>query len=210
MASPDLPTLVLGPPTTATLFQTLFLPFVKEGLRHLLTGFDHLLFLLALLVATPRVKTMLGLVTTFTLAHSLTLAISALGVFSLSPRVAEPLIALTLCLVAAVHLFRPPLDPQASTSSKNFWWDGPMVFAFGLIHGFGFAAALRETMPPGSRLIPLLAFNLGIEAGQIWLVVAIFPLLFFLRRRPWYRWVGVFSSLLVGMAGLVWFVLRII
>lgn len=211
MATADLPTLALGPPTLSGLFQTLFLPFLKEGVVHILTGYDHLLFLLGLLVVCPRTKTMLGLVTTFTLAHSLTLAFSATGVWVLSPRVAEPLIALTLCLVAAANITGsvwskpPPPSPRRSRNLSRW----PIVFIFGLIHGFGFAAVLRETMPPDSRLIPLLAFNLGVEVGQISVVAATFPLLLVLRQRPGYRWVVFVSSLFVGFAGLIWLALRI-
>ena len=166
--------------------------FIFEGVRHILTGYDHLLFLLCLLLPAvlrrhagqwqavagwreamlPVAKT----VTLFTLAHSVTLALAALGWVRLSPSFVEPAIAATIML-AAVDNLRPVL----------LRWRGWVTFVFGLIHGFGFAGVLGELqLPPAQFGWALFQFNLGLELGQLCLVLAVVPLLFMLRRHTGY------------------------
>ena len=166
--------------------------FTFEGVRHILTGYDHLLFLLCLLLPSvlrrhagqwqavagwreallPVAKT----VTLFTLAHSVTLALAALGWVKLSPSFVEPAIAATIML-AAVDNLRPVL----------LRWRGWVTFVFGLIHGFGFAGVLGELqLPPAQFGWALFQFNLGLELGQLCLVLAVVPLLFMLRRHTGY------------------------
>ena len=163
--------------------------FIFEGVRHILTGYDHLLFLLCLLLPAvlrrhagqwqavagwreamlPVAKT----VTLFTLAHSVTLALAALGWVRLSPSIVEPAIAATIML-AAVDNLRPVL----------LRWRGWVTLVFGLIHGFGFAGVLGELqLPPAQFGWVLFQFNLGLELGQLCLVLAVVPLLFMLRRH---------------------------
>ena len=192
--------------------------FIGEGVHHILTGYDHLLFLLCLLLPSvltrqpgppsrwqavagwrqailPVAKT----VTLFTLAHSVTLALAALGWVKLSPSFVEPAIAATIMLAAFDNL-RPWL----------LRWRGWVTFGFGMIHGFGFAGVLGELQLPAAQFgWALFQFNLGLEIGQLLLVLAVVPLLFVLRRRSAYvpLVLRAGSSLALLMAG-VWLVER--
>ena len=166
--------------------------FLREGIHHILSGYDHLLFLLCLLLPAvllrqddrwlpvkgwrqallPVAKT----VTLFTLAHSVTLALAALGWVRLSPRLTEPAIAATIMLAAFDNL-RPLL----------LRYRGAVTFCFGLVHGFGFASVLAELQLPTAAFgWALFQFNLGLELGQLTLVFGVVPLLYLLRNKPWY------------------------
>lgn len=169
------------------------------GIHHIWTGWDHLAFLLALLAIGGRFRYLLGIVTSFTVAHSLSLGLAAFHVVELDSRLVEAGIAATIVFVAV----------------ENFWiregrWRWLLTFAFGLIHGFGFASFLGDLELPSSALASaLVAFNLGVEAGQIAVVAAVFPLLLWLSRKPWHRrWVVYPVSALIASAGLWWLVER--
>lgn len=176
------------------------LPLFRMGIEHILTGYDHLLFLAGLVFVSVRVKPLLGAITAFTVAHSVTLALAVLGVWSPSPRIVEPGIALSIAYVGVENLFL--------TDARGRW---RITFPFGLLHGFGFAAALREVSMPRSELpMALLSFNLGVEAGQLGVIAILFPVLLFARSR------GVLTdrvvkvlSVGIAMAGAVWFVSRV-
>jgi hydrogenase/urease accessory protein HupE len=177
--------------------------FVRLGVEHILTGFDHLCFLFALLLAAPRVRDVLAVVTTFTLAHSLTLAAAATGLVSLSPKIVEPLIAVSIVYIGIENLFlrRPPRHRVA------------LVFGFGLVHGLGFASALAERLPGVTGvavLLPLLGFNAGVELGQLAVAACLIPLIWFARTRATLesRLQPAFS-LVIATAGLVWLCQRI-
>lgn len=151
--------------------------FFKLGVEHILIGFDHLLFLAALLIGIQKPMRMLGVITCFTLAHSATLALAAMNLVTISPRIVEPLIAASIIVVCVANLVRQ----QAETD--RLWLAG----VFGLIHGFGFAAALRETglgHAGASIALPLFSFNLGVEAGQLAVAAVFLPLLILVRRWP--------------------------
>ncbi|MBC8095952.1 MAG: HupE/UreJ family protein [Akkermansiaceae bacterium] len=150
--------------------------FLKLGVEHILTGFDHLLFLAALLIGVRKLRAMLVIITCFTIAHSLTLALAALGLATISPRVIEPLIAVSIIVVAVENLVRK------EAVADRYWMAG----GFGLIHGFGFATVLRETgLGTGAAMaMPLFSFNLGVEIGQVLVAAVALPLLFKLRERP--------------------------
>jgi hypothetical protein len=149
--------------------------FFVLGVRHILGGWDHLLFLLALLLRGGTVFALLKIVTAFTLAHSVTLALAVLDVVSVPERLVESVIALSIAVVAAENLL-----PRRALSAR---W--PVSFAFGLVHGFGFATALRElAVPRGGLAGSLLGFNLGVEAGQALVVAVVMPLLLLLGRAP--------------------------
>jgi len=152
-----------------------FREFLLLGIEHILTGFDHLLFLGALLIGCRWLAPMLGVITCFTLAHSITLVLAAMNVVVISSRVVEPLIAASIICVALENFRR-------SQSVQARCW---MAFGFGLIHGFGFASALRET-GLGSRgmalVKPLFSFNLGVELGQLAVAFLFLPVLFWLDR----------------------------
>ena len=180
-----------------------FREFLLLGIEHILTGYDHLLFLTALLIGCQRLAPMLGVITCFTLAHSITLALAAMNMVVISSRVVEPLIAASI-ICGALENFRRGQSVQA-----RCW----MAFGFGLIHGFGFASVLRETdmCSTGITLVkPLFSFNLGVETGQIAVAVGLLPLLFWLRRHPQFQRHGapIISTAIILLSG-YWLVERI-
>jgi len=175
--------------------------FLRMGVEHILTGYDHLLFLFALVLVGGRVRSILAMVTAFTLAHSISLAVSVLGVWVPSPRLVEPLIALSIAYVGVENL----------VAGKN---DGRwrVTFPFGLVHGFGFASALREIELPATKIpVALVSFNAGVELGQLAVLAAVLPIVLWLRTKPAFAGRGVaLLSRGVVLAGLVWFAQRVI
>jgi hypothetical protein len=188
-----------------------FLEFAREGLRHIWGGIDHLLFLFALLLPAPLVRAegawsrreglgasgreVLKVVTAFTVAHSLTLALATVGGVAPPARLVEVAIALSV-LAAAWNNLRPFLPGRA--------W--VMAFAFGLVHGLGFAGALRNlALPLRARGLALLAFNVGVEAGQLAIVVPLLPLLYAASRRRGYARLGMgVGSLAIAWVAALW------
>lgn len=153
-----------------------FADFFALGIEHIVTGYDHLLFLLALLAVTQRFGAALKIITSFTLAHSITLACAGLGIVALPSNVVEPLIAATIVYVGMENIV---LGGQP----KGRHW---LTFGFGLIHGFGFAGVLQEmgiSSANGGVLLPLLSFNLGIECGQIAITALVLPCIWWLNRQ---------------------------
>lgn len=145
--------------------------YFGAGVEHLLTGWDHLLFVLGLLLLVKRPRALLGTITAFTAAHSLSLALAVTGVVQVPPAPAEAAIALSLLFLAG-ELSRVPERP---TLARRHPW--VMAFTFGLIHGLGFAGGLSALGLPAGRIpLALLMFNLGIEAGQIAFVIAVLAL----------------------------------
>lgn len=197
--------------------------FFVLGAEHLLFGIDHVLFLLALIAGSRRLREIVIAATAFTVAHSITFILAALQVFTLPVAIIEPIIALSISIVAAWPLFRLwRKDAAASTETpqrggplgldRAGWIRLGIVFVFGLIHGMGFASALGIDEPwSWSLLWSLLIFNVGIEAVQIAIILVVFPLLMLLRRlAPRVAlWVSGLLSAGVALFGLVWFVQRI-
>jgi hydrogenase/urease accessory protein HupE len=173
----------------------------KLGVEHILTGLDHLVFLLGLILVGGRLRSLVGVVTAFTLAHSITLALASLSIVAPSPRVVEPAIALSIAYVGVENLF-------VDDASKRW----RITFPFGLIHGFGFAGALREIALPRAELpIALVSFNLGVEAGQLAVLVLALPLTLLLRGAPWFGTRGVkLLSVAIAVGGGVLFVTRVV
>lgn len=148
------------------------------GIEHILSGIDHLLFVLSLLLLVGFRKRLLATVTSFTLAHSLTLAASALGVLTLRPPPVEAVIALSIVLVSAEAL------RHRDTLTRR--WPAIVAFVFGLVHGLGFAGALKDIGLPEQHVnIALLSFNLGVEAGQLLVIGAAWIVFLAIRGRPW-------------------------
>jgi len=189
--------------------------YLIEGIWHIWIGFDHILFLLALLLPAVLVhearrwhgvarfgdalREVLWVVTAFTVAHSITLSLAALGLVELPSRLVESAIAASVVLAAANNLW-PILEGRR-------WM---AAFAFGLIHGFGFASVLAELgLPRETLVLSLLGFNLGVEAGQLAIVGAFLPVAYVLRNTPFYRR-GVFvgGSLITLLIALIWFIER--
>jgi hydrogenase/urease accessory protein HupE len=173
---------------------------IKLGIEHILTGADHLVFLLGLILVGGRLRSLVGVVTAFTLAHSITLALASLSVFTPSPRLVEPAIALSIAYVGVENFF-------VKDASKRW----RITFPFGLIHGFGFAGALRAiALPRGQIPIALLSFNLGVEAGQFAVLAVALPLILAARRSPWFADRGVkVMSAMIAIGGAVLCIVRL-
>lgn len=171
--------------------------WVLLGVEHILVGWDHLAFLAALLLAASRLRAVLGIVTAFTLAHSVTLGAAALGWVSLGPRASlavEVIIALSIAVVAAENLLREVPRQRAA-----------MAFGFGLVHGFGFASVLQAYGLGDRAARALLGFNLGVELGQAAVVALAFPLLAALRPRArTHLWIYRAGSAALVLAGIAW------
>lgn len=179
-----------------------FRAFFVLGIEHILTGYDHLLFLAGLLVACRQFRSMVAIITCFTLAHSITLALASLGVLSLPGHIVEPLIAASIVFIGIENLVR-------QGEPKGRW---ALTFIFGLIHGFGFAGVLQEIglgAAGTSIALPLFSFNLGVELGQLAVMALVLPLLLWWRQRPSYERVAQpAASWLVAGAGAYWFLQR--
>ncbi len=179
-----------------------FSGFLLLGVEHIGTGYDHLLFLFGLLLVTRTLKSALAVITSFTIAHSLTLAASTLNLVTLRPAITEPLIALSIVFVGVENLIR-------HGEPKHRWL---LTFVFGLIHGFGFASVLRDLGVTGQSgvALPVFSFNLGVELGQLAIAALLLPILWKLRANETFhrRMVPGCSVLIVGAGGF-WFWQRV-
>jgi len=173
--------------------------FVKLGIEHIFLGYDHIMFLVALIVIGSRLGNLVKIVTAFTVAHSITLILAALEILQLPPQIIESGIALSIAYVAAENFF---------IAQSNHRW--VLTFCFGLVHGFGFANVLGDLGLPASGLVPsLLAFNAGVEIGQLCIVAVLFPLTLWMAKQKFQRqMVFAFSSVIL-LFGLGWFVERV-
>ena len=173
--------------------------FFKLGIHHIATGWDHLMFLLGLVLLSGNIKRLIKTVSAFTVSHSVTLALAAKGLVQPPGPWVEALIAATIAYVGVIALLRRP-------NNHGVW----LAFGFGFIHGFGFAGALAESLGSGNnlRLTGLISFNMGIEAFQVSLVCAAMPLLSLAARRPWYGGLYLTLASAVFFAGTIWFLLR--
>lgn len=192
-----------------------FVEYLRSGVWHILSGIDHLLFLISLLLpsvllrhhgrwepvpsARPAFLSILKVVTAFTVAHSITLGLAAFGIIRLPTRLTESVIAASIIVAALNNLF--PVVTQRR---------GRIAFFFGLLHGFGFASVLADMgLPEGARLLSLLAFNLGIECGQLAVVVLTMPVAYAMRRATAYqRLVLPVGSAAVAVLASVWLIQR--
>lgn len=205
--------------------------FVALGMEHILFGLDHVLFLVLLLLGARGWRGVIRLATSFTVAHSVTLALAALGWVRVPGEIVEPLIALSIVYVAVENIWvrgrevatRSPAHTAAlvpSTSPVALDNRPPVgetgirtlvVFAFGLLHGLGFAGSISFTGDFGSGLLTaLISFNLGIELGQSVIVLVIFPVLLLARRHAWSTRAQLAAAAVVGVVGLIWFVERLL
>jgi hypothetical protein len=172
--------------------------FTRLGIRHIFLGYDHIVFLFALIVVGGRLGQLAGIVTAFTAGHSVTLILAALQIVTLPPRLVEGGIALTIAYVAFDNFF--------AAGAAHRWL---LTFCFGLVHGFGFANVLREMHLPATGLVAtLLSFNAGVEIGQVAIAAVLFPLTLWLAKQRFRRPVVLGASAVVFLAGVGWFFQR--
>ena len=177
--------------------------FLKLGNHHILSGYDHLLFLGGLFLAACTVRELVAVLTAFTIAHSISLALVVLGGVHMPSSIVEPLIAASIAWVGVENLVRE--------GRRGRWL---VVFGFGLIHGFGFAGALMD-LGFGSTMadiaLALLSFNIGVESGQLFVAAALLPVLWTIRSRPvWNARLVPVCSVLIAVAGSCWLIARLL
>lgn len=194
-----------------------FITFIGQGIWHILIGFDHILFVISLMLPVvlvtknqqwqavetlkPALSSLLRIVTVFTLAHSITLTLATLDLIRLPSRWVESAIALSV-IVMAIHTIKPIF-----THAR-----GSIVFLFGLIHGFGFASVLSDlNLDQGALLLSLFGFNIGVEIGQFLILLLLFPIAYGLRKTRFYRqFVLMGGSVLIALVATVWLVQRVL
>jgi len=184
-------------------WETVMYRYLKMGFHHIVPdGIDHILFVSGLFLFSRKIKSLLVQVTAFTIAHSLTLALSLYGVFRLPPSVVEPMIALSIAFVAIENIF----------SSELKWWRPLVVFGFGLVHGLGFASALLDLgLQRKDFLRALVGFNCGVECGQLFVVLILLILFGMWRNAANYRkYVVIPGSALIAVIAVFWVVQRLI
>jgi len=170
--------------------------YLKLGVEHIWTGYDHLLFVAALVLLKQPLMNYIKILTAFTLGHSITLAIAALDILRLPASIIEPLIALSIVYVAIENIW-----------IKKLKWRWLLALGFGLIHGFGFAQVLQGTLGD-YYILSLFSFNLGVEIGQLIVAAVLLPLLILVSRRKWYRQAAYSVSGVIAVIGLYWLIER--
>jgi len=178
--------------------------YLVLGFTHILpNGLDHMLFVLGIYLLSRRARSVLTQVSAFTVAHSITLGLSLYGLVTVSPRIVEPMIALSIAYVAIENIFLSELKPRRIA----------LVFAFGLLHGMGFAGALRDVGLPRSEFVTaLVTFNVGVEAGQLAVIGTAFALVgWYCSNRTWYRnRIVVPLSILIACTAVYWTIERLL
>ena len=184
--------------------QEVFGYYFPLGIEHIVPyGIDHILFVVALCLLNNKLKTILWQATAFTVAHSITLALSMKSIIELPSGIVEPIISLSIVFVAIENLLLSELKP----------WRILLVFIFGLIHGLGFASALNEIgLPPGKFFTSILSFNLGVEAGQVIVILAVFLMLIFpFGKASFYKKRIVYPlSFIIALIGAYWTIERML
>lgn len=180
-----------------------FASYIPVGFSHILPkGTDHILFVLGLFFLSARLRPLLWQISAFTLAHTVTLALGAAGLVRIDPNIVEPLIAATIVVVAVENVF----------SRRLHRWRPILVFGFGLLHGLGFAAVLGQFGLPEKQFLPaLIGFNIGVELGQITVILAAFLSVgLWFRNKPWYRGrIAIPASIVIALVGIYWFFERV-
>lgn len=195
------PEISLGGGDAQTLTQAFF-GYIPVGFDHILPkGLDHILFVLGLFFLSTHLRPLVWQVSAFTLAHTVTLALGALGLVTINPAVVEPLIAASIVFVAVENIFTSGLNP----------WRPIVIFCFGLLHGLGFASVLGEFGLPEGQFVPaLIGFNVGVELGQLTVIAIAFLCVGWFARKAWYRArIAVPASCVIAAVGAYWFVERV-
>ena len=174
--------------------------FVRLGVIHILEGTDHVLFVLSLLLIYTTFKREALLLTVFTFAHSISLIIAGSGLLTLSSRIVEPVVALSITYMAITSVFLKKYKVFRAHGNKV-----STVFIFGLFHGLGFAGLLKNIQIPDDRFISsLLSFNIGIELGQFAIVAALLPFIYTFKNKKWYSKVIKCIAVIISVIGLIW------
>ena len=185
-------------------FSKVFFEYIPVGFTHIIPkGLDHILFVVGIFFLSTKLSALFWQITFFTLAHSVTLAMASLGIVKISPSIVEPLIAASIVYVAVENFYSKTLNLRRSI----------IVFCFGLLHGLGFASVLVEFGLPVQQFVPaLVGFNIGVELGQISIVLILFGLIgYWFNTKSWYRkLITLPISSVVGLIGLYWFFERVI
>ena len=192
----------LGATVTYSLFDTIR-NYIVVGFQHILPrGLDHILFVIGIFLLTPRFKPLLVQVSIFTVAHTITLTLGSLKVLQVSPMVVEPLIAASIVYVCIENIFR-----HHAGESRLI-----IIFLFGLLHGLGFASVLNDFGLQVEHFIAaLMSFNVGVELGQLFVIILCYLAFGLWFKKPWYRQrITLPASILIGLTGAVWFVQRVI
>ena len=185
-------------------FSKVFFEYIPVGFTHIIPkGLDHILFVVGIFFLSTKLSALFWQITFFTLAHSVTLAMASLGIVKISPSIVEPLIAASIVYVAVENFYSKTLNLRRSI----------IVFCFGLLHGLGFASVLVEFGLPVQQFVPaLVGFNIGVELGQISIVLILFGLIgYWFNTKNWYRkLITLPISSVVGLIGFYWFFERVI
>ena len=178
--------------------------YLDAGFEHIIPkGFDHILFIISLYLLNPKLKSILWQATAFTVAHSITLGLAMAGIIQPPGNIIEPIIALSIAVVALENIFISTLKP----------WRVVLVFLFGLVHGTGFSAALSEAgLPKADFLTSLVMFNLGVELGQVSVILILFLLIgYWFGNKPYYRKYFVIPlSIIIFIVSMYWMIIRVI
>jgi hydrogenase/urease accessory protein HupE len=179
----------------------LFLRFVWQGIIHIVLGLDHVLFVVALVLISRDLKRLLGVVTAFTVSHSVTLALATLDVVTIPASIAEPIIAASILYVAAEAWFRED-EPRYIYAT---------TFVLGLVHGFGFSYVLADVGLPANSVVPaLFAFNVGVELGQLGFILLLWPLRRLVMEKPWERRAVRGCAAVLAVVAAFWLVERVL
>lgn len=180
-----------------------FVDYIPVGFDHIIPkGMDHILFVLGMFFLSIRLRPLIWQISVFTVAHTVTLALGALGWVSIPATIVEPLIAASIVYVAFENVFTQSLHR----------WRTLIIFCFGLLHGLGFASVLAEFGLPANRFVPaLVGFNIGVELGQLAVVaMAFLGIAVWCRNHPNYRqWIAIPASIIIGLIGAWWFIQRV-
>ena len=177
------------------------LNYIYQGIIHIIPkGLDHILFVLALFLLSTKLSSLLWQISAFTLAHTVTLALGIFGILNVPSSIVEPIIALSIAYIAIENVFSHKLKKQ-----RIF-----IVFLFGLLHGLGFASVLLEFgLPEGQWLVSLVSFNIGVEIGQLLVILSAFILLGWARNKAWYYpKIATPISVFIAIMGIYWFIQR--
>lgn len=179
--------------------------FLVLGFKHILGGWDHLLFILAWLLVITSVRQIFVLISAFTVAHSITLILAAANILIVPSSVVEPIIALSIAVLALGSVFFPAFESGFQGRAKV-----SVVFIFGLVHGLGFAGLLQDiNIIPSNFINALVSFNVGIELGQILVVAMVLPVLYLLKKSSWQPTVIKLISITISALAFGWFLQRI-